>query len=104
MKSFPRRLNLPRLDHRYTLQTAARTAITRAEPCAETRVQTERPALSIRRILTLAGLIVLGLTPWARAQLPQPSLPAVCYPLTAFARPTLFNVLWGLPVFRWPFQ
>ncbi len=59
---------------------------------------------SVRRIVTVAGLVVLGLTPWVMAQLEQPSRPAVCYPLTAFARPTLFNVFWGLPVFRFPFQ
>lgn len=59
---------------------------------------------SLKRVLTLAGLVVLGVTPWASAQLPQPSLPAFCYPLTAFARPTLFNLFWGVPVFRWPFQ
>lgn len=59
---------------------------------------------AFKRIMTLAGLIVLGVTPWASAQLPQPSLPAVCYPLTAFARPTLWNVLFGQPVFRWPYQ
>lgn len=59
---------------------------------------------SLRRILTIGGLVVLGMTPWAQAQLAQPPLPAICYPLTAFARPTLFNVLFGLPVFRFPFQ
>ncbi len=59
---------------------------------------------SMKRILTLAGLVVLGVTPWATAQLPEPTLPAACYPLTAFARPTLFNVLFGLPVFRFPYQ
>jgi hypothetical protein len=59
---------------------------------------------SIKRVLTFAGLIVLGITPWASAQLAQPTRPAACYPLTAFARPTILNVLWGLPVFRFPFQ
>jgi hypothetical protein len=58
----------------------------------------------LKRILTLAGLLVLGVTPWAQAQLPPPDLPAVCYPLTAFAKPTLFNVFWNVPVFRFPFQ
>jgi len=59
---------------------------------------------SIKRIMTLAGLLALGVTPWAQAQLPQPTLPAGCYPLTAFARPTLYNVLFAVPVFRFPYQ
>ncbi|MCK6457794.1 MAG: hypothetical protein L6Q92_14850 [Phycisphaerae bacterium] len=59
---------------------------------------------SLKRVLTYAGLVVLGLTPWASAQLPQPTLPAVCYPWTAFAKPTLFNVFWGIPPIRFPFQ
>ena len=44
------------------------------------------------RIITLAGLIVLGVAPWAQAQQPLPNLPAYCPPLTAFAHPTLFDV------------
>ena len=59
---------------------------------------------AIKRIATLAGLVVLGVTPWAQAQLPQPTLPAACYPLTAFAHPSIFNVIWNIPVFRFPYQ
>jgi len=56
------------------------------------------------RTLTLAGLIVLGVAPWAQAQLPPPNQPAFCPPLTSLATPTLFNVLTGTTPFRFPFQ
>ncbi len=55
------------------------------------------------RALTLAGLVVLGITPWANAALPQPDLPAVCPPLTAFAHPTLFDVFWGTTPIKFPY-
>lgn len=55
------------------------------------------------RIITLAGLVVLGLTPWAQAQQPLPDYPAICPPLTAFATPTLFDVFFGTQPFRFPY-
>lgn len=57
-----------------------------------------------RRIVTLAGLVVLGVTPWAHAQLPPPDLAAVCPPLTAFATPSLFDFFWGTTPIRFPYQ
>lgn len=59
---------------------------------------------SWRRIVTAAGLIVLGVTPWAQAQLPPPNQPAWCSPLTSIANPTFFNFFWGEPVIRFPYQ
>ena len=58
------------------------------------------------RIATLAGLAVLGITPWAHAQLaPLDPPPAViCPPLTAIATPTLFDVFFGTTPIRFPFQ
>lgn len=58
------------------------------------------------RIATLAGLAVLGITPWAQAQLaPLDPPPAViCPPLTAIATPTLFDVFFGTTPIRFPFQ
>jgi hypothetical protein len=55
------------------------------------------------RIITLAGLVVLGVAPWAQAQQPLPNLPAYCPPLTAFAHPTLFDVFNGTVPFRFPY-
>lgn len=55
------------------------------------------------RVLTMAGLAVLGITPWANAALPQPNLPAICPPLTAFAHPTLFDVFWGTTPIKFPY-
>ncbi len=65
-----------------------------------------QPRRSWRDILTLAALAVLGITPWAQAQLqpPQPPPPVVCPPLTAIATPTLFDVFFGTIPFRFPFQ
>lgn len=60
--------------------------------------------LSWRNIITMAGLIVLGITPWAQAQLPPPNQPAFCPPLTSIATPTLFDVFWGTTPIRFPFQ
>ena len=59
-----------------------------------------------KRIVTLAGLAVLGVTPWAQAQLaPLDPPPAViCPPLTAIANPTLFDVYFGTTPIRFPFQ
>lgn len=57
-----------------------------------------------RNIVTLAALIVLGITPWAQAQLPPPTQPAFCPPLTSLATPTLFDVLFGTTPIRFPFQ
>lgn len=59
---------------------------------------------SWRRITTLAGLVVLGVTPWAQAQLPPPNDPAFCPPLTAFAGPTAFDLFWGTTPIRFPYQ
>lgn len=59
---------------------------------------------SWHRIMTLAGLAVLGLTPWASAQQATPDLPAYCPPLTAFASPTLFDVFFGTTPIRFPYQ
>lgn len=56
------------------------------------------------RIVTLAGLVVLGVTPWAQAQLPPPNEPALCPPLTAFANPTAFDFFWGTMPIRFPYQ
>ena len=66
--------------------------------------QPEKPRRSWRNIITMAGLIVLGVTPWASAQLPTPDLPAYCPPLTAFAHPTMFDVFWGTTPIRFPYQ
>jgi len=51
----------------------------------------------------MAGLLVLGITPWAQAQQPQPDFPAYCPPLTAFATPTLFDVMFGTTPIRFPY-
>ena len=59
---------------------------------------------SWRGIVTMAGLIVLGLTPWAKGQLATPDLPAYCPPLTAFANPTFFDLFWGTTPIRFPYQ
>jgi len=58
------------------------------------------------RIATLAGLAVLGITPWAQAQLPplDPPPAVICPPLTAIATPTLFDVFFGTTPIRFPFQ
>lgn len=59
-----------------------------------------------KRIAAMAGLAVLGITPWAQAQLaPLDPPPAViCPPLTAIATPTLFDVYFGTTPIRFPFQ
>ncbi len=64
------------------------------------------PRWSWQRIATAASLIVLGITPWAQAQLPPLSSPppVLCPPLTAIATPTLFDVLFGTSPIRFPFQ
>lgn len=68
-------------------------------------VESPSPAgLSWRRIVTIAGLVVLGITPWAQAQQPPPDLPAFCPPLTSIATPTLFDMLFGTLPIRFPFQ
>ncbi|MBK8269833.1 MAG: hypothetical protein IPK83_16690 [Planctomycetes bacterium] len=56
------------------------------------------------RIFTLAGLVVLGITPFAHAQLDPPNYPALCPPLTALANPTLFDLFWGTTPIRFPYQ
>jgi len=65
-----------------------------------------RPRRCWRDIVTLAALAVLGIAPWAQAQLqsPQPPPPVVCPPLTAIATPTFFDVIFGTIPFRFPFQ
>ena len=57
-----------------------------------------------RNVITLAALVVLGITPWALAQQPPPVQPALCPPLTSIATPTLFDVLFGTMPIRFPFQ
>ncbi|MBX3394033.1 MAG: hypothetical protein KF841_01565 [Phycisphaerae bacterium] len=57
-----------------------------------------------RRIATLAALLVLGITPFAQAQLDPPNYPSVCPPLTSLANPTLFDLLWGTTPIRFPYQ
>jgi hypothetical protein len=58
------------------------------------------------RILTLAGLAVLGISPWAQAQLDpiEPPPAVICPPLTAIANPTIFDVFFGTTPIRFPFQ
>lgn len=79
-------------------------------PIAPTHSSTESPTDDVStpwsRIVTLAGLAVLGITPWASAQLaPLDPPPAViCPPLTAIATPTLFDVFFGTTPIRFPFQ
>jgi hypothetical protein len=58
---------------------------------------------SWRNTIFMAALVVLGIAPWAKAQLPTPDLPALCPPLTAFAHPTLFDIFWGTTPIRWPY-
>jgi len=55
------------------------------------------------RIVTAAGLIVLGITPWAQAQLAAPNQPAYCPPLTSIATPSMFDLFWGTTPIRFPF-
>ncbi len=69
-----------------------------------TPLEPERRRVSWRNIVTMAGLIVLGITPWAQAQQSPPDMPAYCPPLTAFATPTLFDVFWGTTTIRFPYQ
>ncbi len=64
--------------------------------------QTPRPAFW-RRAIAGAVLFVLGITPWAHAQLPLPDEPALCPPLTSIATPTLFNLFSGTTPIRFPF-
>jgi hypothetical protein len=71
---------------------------------ANEQAPTQRAQWSWSRIVTLAGLAVLGLTPWAAAQQPPPNMPAFCPPLTAFATPTMFDVLFGTTPIRFPYQ
>lgn len=59
-----------------------------------------------KQIVTLAGLAVLGMTPWAQAQLPplDPPPAVICPTWTAIATPTLFDVWFGTTPIRFPFQ
>ncbi len=66
--------------------------------------ESPQPGWSWGRIITFAGLVVLGVTPWAQAQLPPPNDPALCPPLTAFAGPTFFDYFWGTTPIRFPYQ
>ena len=72
----------------------------------DSRIEIVAPVrrFSWSRVFTLAGLIVLGVTPWAQAQLPPPNFPAYCPPLTAFANPTLFDMFWGTTPIRFPYN
>jgi hypothetical protein len=56
-----------------------------------------------RNTLLMAVLVVLGVTPWAKAQLPLPDLPAICPPITAFAVPSLFDLYWGTTPIKFPY-
>lgn len=56
------------------------------------------------RVFIFAGLLILGITPWAQAQLATPNEPALCPPLTSIATPTLFDALFNTTPIRWPYQ
>lgn len=56
------------------------------------------------RVIILGGLVVLGLTPWAHAQLPPPNEPAFCPPLTSIATPSLYDVFFNTTPIRFPYQ
>lgn len=67
--------------------------------------ETEPGPLSLwRKIVTLAALLILGITPFAHAQLDPPNYPSVCPPLTSLANPTLFDLFWGTTPIRFPYQ
>lgn len=67
--------------------------------------ETQSPTPGLwRRAFTLAGLLVLGVAPFAQAQLDPPNYPAVCPPLTFLANPTLFDMFWGTTPIRFPYQ
>ena len=71
---------------------------------ASTDAALSKPRWSWRHIITLAGLVVLGITPWVSAQNPPPNMPAYCPPLTAIANPSLFDLVWGTTPIRFPYQ
>lgn len=75
-----------------------------ADAPVENGGETGKRGWSWSRICTTAGLMVLGVTPWAQAQIQQPDLPTICPPLTAFATPTLFDVFFGTTPIRFPYQ
>ncbi len=95
---------LARCEKKYVQPRLARPANdTMMSKRVQTRQACQRERRSWRQIVTLAGLAVLGLTPWAQAQQPLPDFPAVCPPLTAFATPTMFDVMFGTVPIRFPF-
>jgi len=62
-----------------------------------------KPPMNWRKVALLAALVVLGVSPWAKAQLPTPDLPAFCPPITAFAHPSFFDVIWGTTPIKFPY-
>lgn len=64
----------------------------------------EPPPSPWQRAITLAGLLVLGVTPFAHAQFDAPTYPAYCPPLTAFSNATLFDMFWNTTPIRFPYQ
>ena len=83
---------------------ASQANATYAHAPSDVSIQDDAPTGYWSRIITLAGLMVLGITPWAHAQLAPPNEPAFCPPLTSLATPTLFNVLTDTTPIRFPFQ
>ena len=73
------------------------------ETKSKSKPKKSSPRRNWRDIIFMAGLIVLGITPWAQAQLPPPAYPAFCPPLTAFASPTAFDLFWGTTPIRFPY-
>ncbi len=91
-----------------TNESNANATAKRARPltmlCTVKGRRDSRTSRSWGRIVTIASLVVLGITPWAQAQLPPPNLPAYCPPMTAFAGPTLFDFAFGTTPIRFPYQ
>ncbi len=87
-------------------QSRYRSAANNGMDCKQnpTDLPASPPGRSWRNIVTMAGLVVLGVTPWAQAQMDPPNMPAICPPLTAFATPSMFDVFWGTTPIRFPFQ
>lgn len=85
--------------------TPATIAIEGTQPAVESTDETAPLPLGFwSRAVMFAGMIVLGVTPWAQAQLSAPNQPAFCPPLTSIANPTLFNLFWGTTPIRFPYQ
>lgn len=92
-------------DYKQTIrERTTETACNHDVDDGETKVEPTVATGFWSRTLTIACLIVLGITPWAHAQLAAPNEPAFCPPLTSLATPTLFNFFTGTTPFRFPFQ